>query len=482
MWTQRDQIQAYQFLRRRLVSALVAADANHPVSPSRRLVLGTVLGLAVALLVTAVFGVIGLLSPSGGKNWLSGGHVIVEEETGARFVLGQDGALHPVLNYASARLLAGGSGESTVTVPAKKLATAPRGATVGIPGAPDSLPAAGRLVPAEWTTCSRTSQDTPSAAEPASTVLFGVAARDGELPRNQGLLVRLPAGERYLITAGHRFRLSQDAVVALGYEQRMPIVVSRRWLNTVPAGRDLAFVAVDGAGRKGPDVGGKPTRVGQVLAVTGATGGTGYYLVRADGLEVITETEAALIPGNPANADAYRGRSRAAVPAEAADVARVPRAGGPADRTGGEDPAGYPDRVPPAATVTGGAVTICASGDESATRRITVSGRVPLPAGGRAVVVNGRPDDRVADEVYVPPSGGTVAAEQASPGVASGTVYLVTDTGFRFPVSSPAALAALGYGSAPKRGMPAAVLALAPTGPALDPAAAQQVSSGSGSG
>jgi hypothetical protein len=85
VWTQRDQIQAYQFLRRRLVSALVAADANHPVSPSRRLILGTAVGIGVTLLVTAVFGVIGLLKPAGGKDWLSGGHVIVEEGTGARF-------------------------------------------------------------------------------------------------------------------------------------------------------------------------------------------------------------------------------------------------------------------------------------------------------------------------------------------------------------------------------------------------------------
>ena len=128
MWTQRDQIQAYQFLRRRLVSALVAADANHPVSPSRRLVLGTVLGLAVALLVTAVFGIIGLLNPSGGKDWLAGGKVIVEEGTGARFVLGADGVLHPVLNYASARLLAGGNGDATVSVSSENLGKAGRGA------------------------------------------------------------------------------------------------------------------------------------------------------------------------------------------------------------------------------------------------------------------------------------------------------------------------------------------------------------------
>src|ERR1700743_1118721 len=83
VWTQRDQIQAYQFLRRRLVSALVTGDANHPTSPSRRLVLSTILGIAAAVLTAAVFGVIGLLNPSGSNDWQQGGQVIVERGTGA---------------------------------------------------------------------------------------------------------------------------------------------------------------------------------------------------------------------------------------------------------------------------------------------------------------------------------------------------------------------------------------------------------------
>ncbi len=36
MWSRRDQLQAYQFLRRRLVSAVLVGDANHPESPSKR--------------------------------------------------------------------------------------------------------------------------------------------------------------------------------------------------------------------------------------------------------------------------------------------------------------------------------------------------------------------------------------------------------------------------------------------------------------
>src|SRR5215813_7304113 len=124
MWTQRDQIQAYQFLRRRLVSALVVADANHPVSPSRRIVMGSALGVAATVLVVGGFGIAGVLHPSADPDWRRGGQVIVEKETGARFVLGEDQKLHPILNYASARLLAGGDGTRTVTVAAAELAGA----------------------------------------------------------------------------------------------------------------------------------------------------------------------------------------------------------------------------------------------------------------------------------------------------------------------------------------------------------------------
>jgi hypothetical protein len=63
MWTTRDQLQAYQFLRRRLVSALQTGDANNPVSPSRRLMLAYAVGVALTLIAVAGIGAYGLLRP-----------------------------------------------------------------------------------------------------------------------------------------------------------------------------------------------------------------------------------------------------------------------------------------------------------------------------------------------------------------------------------------------------------------------------------
>ena len=463
MWTQRDQIQAYQFLRRRLVSALVAADANHPVSPSRRLVLGTVLGLAAALLVTAVYGVIGLLNPNGGKDWLSGGKVILEEGTGARFVLGQDGVLHPVLNYASARLLAGGAGDATVTVSPANLGKAGRGTRVGIPGAPDSLPATGALVTSAWSSCTRTTQDAPASAEPVAAVVLAAPASGVELPRDQGVIVRPPGGERFLLTGGRRHRLSAEAATALQFDSYPTIPASARWLDTVPAGRDLGALPVDGAGGQGPRVGGTATRVGEVLAVVDPMGaGSSYYLARLDGLESIGQTEASLLVTTTENAVAYPGQP-APVQVRAADVAAVSKVAGAG---------GYPDRIPGKASITGNAVTLCAQDG-----RILISAGLPLPSGAPAITVSTRTDARVADEVFVPPSGGAVVTETGS-----GTTYLVTDLGIKYPVVNAQALAALGYGSVARQPVAGGLLALVPTGPALDPATAGQPVTSGGTG
>jgi Type VII secretion system ESX-1, transport TM domain B len=65
MWTTRDQLQAYQFLRRRLVSALQTGDANNPVSPSRRLMLAYAVGFAVMLIAVAGVGIYAALRPGG---------------------------------------------------------------------------------------------------------------------------------------------------------------------------------------------------------------------------------------------------------------------------------------------------------------------------------------------------------------------------------------------------------------------------------
>ena len=105
MQTKRDQLQAYRFLMRRAAYALLRGDPDTPETPLRTMGLAVVGALVAFGLVAAGAGIYGVIKPGGNRHWREPGKIIVEKETGARYVL-FDGVLHPVLNYASARLVA----------------------------------------------------------------------------------------------------------------------------------------------------------------------------------------------------------------------------------------------------------------------------------------------------------------------------------------------------------------------------------------
>ncbi len=463
MWTQRDQLQAYQFLRRRLVSALQVGDANHPVSPSRRLVIGCALGAAAALLVTAGFGVYGFLRPGANADWRKPGRVVIEKDTGAVYVMGADGLLHPMLNYASARLLAGGDGTATSSVSSKSLAGAPRGVPLGIPGAPSSLPPRNRLLAGPFTVCTQTAAGRPAGTPPVTTALAGVPPVGTAVDPATALVVADPHGVEYALVAGRRHRIADQATaVALGYDAVRPLPVSTAWLNAVGAGPDLRLITVPGVGSVGPRVGDQSTRVGQVLVVTNMGSGSRYYLVRANGLLAIGQTEAALVLGNPANRAAYpRGAARE-IPVTAADVAE--------SRSATDTAADYPARLAPPIEVPSNELAGCATTDgDGAVIRLGASTGVPPKAAPIAAGGGSR-----ADAVFVPAGRAAVLRELPAPQATLGAVFLLTDQGVRYPVPNGDALKALGYGGITPTSVPPSMLALFPTGPVLDPVAAQR--------
>src|SRR5205823_8000537 len=105
----------------------------------------------------AVAAVIGLIFPAAGSGWQKPGVLIVEKETGTRYLY-VSGRLHPVLNLASVRLLT--QGQPTVeSVSSRALAGLPHGTPLGIPGAPDSLPDPARLLSAGWLICAGAGTD-----------------------------------------------------------------------------------------------------------------------------------------------------------------------------------------------------------------------------------------------------------------------------------------------------------------------------------
>lgn len=98
MRSRRDQLQAYQFVRGRMVSALLLADPNTTDAPLRRISRTTFSGVMVGALAMAGFGVYGLINPGGANRWRSADRVVIESGTGARYVW-HGGQLHPMLNF-----------------------------------------------------------------------------------------------------------------------------------------------------------------------------------------------------------------------------------------------------------------------------------------------------------------------------------------------------------------------------------------------
>src|SRR5690349_21198013 len=101
MASRRDQLQSYQFLTQRVVSAFVMRETDPAQSPLRRGIGAIFAGLMIAVMVGAGFGVVGILTKGGSGGWKVDGTVVIEKETGAAYLY-QGGALHPMLNYASA--------------------------------------------------------------------------------------------------------------------------------------------------------------------------------------------------------------------------------------------------------------------------------------------------------------------------------------------------------------------------------------------
>ena len=139
----KDNLQAYRFMNRRVRAAVLDGDADSGERPLSRLGTGTYAGIFVTVALLAVAGIVGILRPGGSSAWQEPGAFIVESETGARYVF-LEGALHPVLNYSSARLLLGEQ-LHVVSVSVRSLESAPHGPPVGITSAPDSLPDAAHV-------------------------------------------------------------------------------------------------------------------------------------------------------------------------------------------------------------------------------------------------------------------------------------------------------------------------------------------------
>ncbi|GAA0737790.1 type VII secretion protein EccB [Dactylosporangium roseum] len=445
MPSRQDQLHSYQFMVQRVIAALVMRETDPAQSPFRRVAGATLVGALLAALGVGGTAAYAVLKPGASGKWRNDKAIVVEAESGALFVY-RDQVLHPVLNQASALLVLNAADVRTVIVPRAALAGAPRGAPLGILGAPASLPAASGLRKEPWTVCS-----SPEGA----TVFVGGRPGGGAPLGERGLLVTGPAQETYLIRNGHKHLIRRPgaALPALVWSGRPQTAVAQAFLHAVPSGADLVTPTVPERGRSVA-----AGTVGQLFGVrTGDR--VDAFLVTAGGLASVTPLQAALLLAAPETA-AVQGRKDLIplTPAEFSGLVQgrqvVPFAADPG--VGGALPADVPDLFE------GRPRTVC-TGQELTTDSV-------LPDLSRAVgtAAAGENGGVLADRVVVPPGNGALVRTD------TGVLHLVTDVGRRHALPVVGVLPALGYQGQEPVIVPGEVVGLLPAGPALDPAAAAQ--------
>ncbi|WP_399093594.1 type VII secretion protein EccB [Streptomyces sp. BBFR2] len=476
MQSRRDQVQAYSFVVGRLTSSMLSADPDAIDTHMGRTKRGTVIGLAIGLLLCVGFAVSGLLFPGRSTAWQQAGAIIVEKETGARYLYG-GGELRPVLNYTSAKLAVGAKG-LVQEVSQESLAGVPRGTAIGIPDAPDSLPSGAALSRGAWQVCatSRTGDDGRELA--TTSVGIGVSAGSPPLPDSRAVLVQDAKEKVFLLWHGQRLRLDDKggAVQALGYGTVDPVAVDESFLAAIPAGPDLTAPDVPGRGAAGPEIGGTKRTVGQFFVVRTPSSADQYYLLTKDGLVPFTLTGSQLLTGDAdTRKKAYGGAAPTAVALTPDQVRPALAKGEPAQFL-----AGLP-AAPPRAVAPGGAVpclTVTPHGG-APVQRITLTDR--RLAGGRPVVPRQSTAPGCPQPGLVTAQPGTAVLARPLPGRGgagsgrtTGAPYLVTGDGTKYPLASDAVLKTLSFTEPETVRLPSALLRLLPTGPVLDPVAAAQ--------
>ncbi|MBE8525086.1 type VII secretion protein EccB [Amycolatopsis sp. H6(2020)] len=226
--TTKSQVQAYQFVLRRMQSALVRRDAVMLHDPMRTHTRATIVGVVLGVLGMIVFVVWGLLSPA--PSVPEAGNIVIGEQSGTVYVVtGNPKKLIPTFNLASARLLllaqqknpgSGAGGATAAPAPAaaspasvknptvvsdEQLKDIPRDKLTGIPDGPQLIPTDSQRISPNWAVCDQVQLDT-SLPNPdtgrTNTYVFGGVAPSGlgtELGENEALLAKADNGKTYLV-------------------------------------------------------------------------------------------------------------------------------------------------------------------------------------------------------------------------------------------------------------------------------------------
>ncbi|KUO14618.1 type VII secretion protein EccB [Streptomyces dysideae] len=478
MAKRQDELAAYTFARKRTVAAFLAPSPGGSEEGAPRPIRTVMPSLAVGVVLVVGFIAWGVIKPAAPKGWNTPGeYIIVDSDSTTRYVVLDDETsngkktptLHPVLNYASAKLLLDKGKGSVIEVPGKEIDKSgiPHGATLGIPYAPDRLPSKDDAEKAKtWAVCERPAPGSASAIDRAVFVLDADDAKSlgnaGKVDPREALYVIDPRTEReYLVDGkGNAFLLGapsglddttmeqlRAAVIGTTAE---PQPVSQEWLRTLNEGGIIGFPDVPSVGEP-TSVEGLPAdaqTVGRVLKARDAQGDK-YYVVLEDGVAAVTPFVADLLKASPSAKLAYGTDGIDDIQVDTPDI--IAANGGPADSFYGDK--GWPQTVPRQAN------SAATATDEARTTSCSVyngtigQDRKPQLAAWAGTTY---PKRVIADSLsaYVSSGSGLLFQEVTGTAGGGGATYLLTDTGLRYslPANNDSAAEGNGGGSSSSAG------------------------------
>ncbi|MGO1054048.1 type VII secretion protein EccB [Crossiella sp. CA198] len=484
--TTKSQVHAYQFVIRRMESALVRKDAVMLHEPTRTQTRATVVGAILAVVCMLGFYVFSLLSPKGTLPSEDG--IVISKQSGAVYVVMNSPTrmLVATPNLASAKLLlvakggSAGAGAAPSTVDESALTGISRGAFTGIPGAPELLPTGEQIVSPDWGVCDQLTVDQSAVRgdeKPAvdTTVFGGVTNLGRKLKESEGLLLKSPTGTTYLVFASDpekglpgagavraKIDLTNKVITsALRISNPTPRLASTALINSIPEVNELKALEVPD---KGSSIsaytmtGGR--KVGDVVRTQRADSSYAYYLLLKDGVQQIQQAVADLMQTASSASGGWPTVSLA-------DVNLAPNTQNPVEMKD------FPKLVPTIVPISEQTTTCLNWGvqNNKPATWVGLANATPTSDPNLKPVELAQADgsgDKV-DKFFMPPGKAAVVRSATSENnFNSGPIFLVSDRGVRFGIPDKKTAEGLGLGAnyAPA---PEVILRTLPTGPILDP-------------
>jgi type VII secretion protein EccB len=506
--TRKDQLDAFNFARRRLVANLVAPSATGSDEGAPRPVRTFASSIILSAIAVAAVAVLGVFKPAAPSGWQSG---LIDSSSGATYI-DQGNVLHPVENITSARLLLGVK-FAKEDVPDSTLNNSgmPFGAQVGIQGAPADVPAASNMNLTQWSFC----QNEASASD--ETVPGGLTYLEiGYWPTAsstqglwtaasaQAMIVHDSVGKVYLIQGNYRYYIGDENTDPKGVQAFLEGItadngtfispgmdgywVSDTWLSVFPLGSPIEYptLAID-------DLNGKPAGTAQLGAVGqyGAVGSGGGVVQTANGVVQLNPFAYDLYKTNPALTE----NNVSQLPADKLTTSAIALAqegsSGTVDVDNSFTSGSYGSNWPAVQLAVLGADTgeadaqnICVGYQYTTPAnvgKLTVwlSSQLPYGAPGGQLGLTQKVSTAYANTVLVKPGFGLIA-RGSSGGAAQNVPYLIEDSGYRYALvtdtagscsatSTLTAVCQLGYGNVAVQPVLSGFLNLVQVGANLDP-------------